>query len=136
MSLNNIKGFEPIEHQIYGGEVKTLPLYVDPEHGLTPDSAGLLEAATIISANLEVIEGGLTTLVDDVGKLVSEPGTKGVIIEDRDGAGSVSIDAHLMKVTTLYGAQWNVSTELLFDMLYVWLDYTTSPKVSEQKPQH
>jgi hypothetical protein len=122
--MNNQPGhFEHLEHRNSSGETRDVPLYVGEHEDLTPESQVLLDAVNLLTPNLGKFDRGLEDLIDQVGDMISDPQSKGLIIEDDEGGGSVRIDGETTHVRVRGKGMYDIPTPLFFDMLYTWAGY-------------
>lgn len=99
-----------------------VPLLVDRKTGLTEDSRALLHAADILGANLLHHNIDVGTMFDRIAQRLSDSGSKGVIVEDPDGKGSLNVMPKTTSVSVREVGTWELPTTLLFDMAQAWAE--------------
>lgn len=130
--MRNFGHFERLEHHLPDAGVQHIPLYLDEARDITDISRILLRSAEIIGGQLGRLS--LSELVDQVGAVIASPDAKkGLIIEDEDGMGSVSVTPETTRISIRKVGEGEVSSTLFFDMLYTWASYngpeSQSPRV-------
>jgi len=116
--------FMKSQHRAFDGEVYDIPLLSDGEINLSLDSIALVKATEILAAQIDVKKGGIDSLTDKVGELLTgQDQDKGFIIEGENGTGSIAIDPQLTQVLIPNDGNFPVSTDLFFNMLYQWSQY-------------
>ena len=114
--------FERLKQHIPELGERDVPIFLGKSRELTETSGALLAAAEIVGTTLGRVS--LSTLVDEVGRIVSARGEEsGLIIEDEDGLGSVRVAADVTTIALRRRGLTEVPTQLMFDMLYVWASY-------------
>ncbi len=112
------------------GDIRNVPLYLEKDLGLTPDSNALLQAVTVLGGNLDRYNNDISKLSEDISKIADDPDAQGLIIEDEDGAGMVNIDHEITTASRREVGEWQVPTDKLAEMVKEWADYETTPEVN------
>ncbi len=117
------------EHQMLDGRKQALPVPLDREGKKAPEADTVIMALGIIDASVREGDFTLPDLLDQIGSILKTDDTKGCVIEDPEGYGSVIVRRDNAVVVRPRSQRQIVPTGMLFDTVYKWNE-TLEPKSS------
>lgn len=115
--------FEKLQHFVFGGDVRIVPLLIKFNgEPVDEETAALLQVTNILGGSFEDdFRSKLSAFRDDYKKVLRGE-NPAMMITDDQGAGAVSVSSEFVAVSSV-DKRWNINPELFGDFLDAWVEF-------------